>query len=877
MLPLAAAFASGIIAGSNSGADPRIFLAVSLAAALAAVLLSRRLSGTILLLASFAFAGAFSYTAAQYVPENRIKYLFDTGAIASGEIVELAGELTSRPEPSPTGSVMTLHVSRITIDGRSYDAAGNVRLFTNAATEEETASYAALDLRYGSVINTRVNLLREDSFRNPGVASRKAIYDAHVIDAWSSIKTPDQITVVSRTNGGVIGMLFDLRYGLISQFRTMFSTSTAGVLIASLLGDKYFLDKPTADVFREGGTFHVLVISGLHITFIGGLTLALVRVFTRRRIWHFIIATAFLWAFTIAIGADVPVVRASVMFTILLFSHVIHRDRNSVNALGACALILLAWRPGDLFNPSFQLTIVSVAAIVCAAFPLIANLREIGKWRPTSHRPLPPRVPQLLRRFCETLYWRERVWAIESARNIWSANLFKYKQHRLLKSETLQKLAAYVFEGILVSLIVQISMLPLLTVYFHRIAFGSVILNLWVGFFLAVESFAAIAAVAAGSISSALALPIKGIAEISNFMLLSVPSFITELGIASSRTPIYAGAGRAIYFLYFVPLVILAIIISNWKPFEHTRPRIGTASIAKACAWSLAVIAALIIFHPFSAPSADGKLSVAFLDVGQGDAALVTFPNGETMLVDGGGRFDFRGGDPNGFQADLPRIGETVVSEYLWEKGYSRIDWIVGTHSDADHIQGLADVARNFEIGAALFARFPYEDADFAELDHRLKQEGIRTEVLERGDVFEVGGATVSVLHPGPGENRSPNNDSTVLMITYGSRSILLAGDIESAAEAEILASGTFHGADVVKVPHHGSRTSSTAAFVENAQAKFAIIPVGIRSPFGHPHAEVVNRWLAAGSEVLTTGNFGTITVTTDGGGLLVEGFVRRE
>ena len=127
-------------------------------------------------------------------------------------------------------------------------------------------------------------------------------------------------------------------------------------MIASLLGNRYFLDKQTAETFREGGTFHVLVISGLHITFIGGLTLLFVRFFTKKRAWQFLTAGGFSWAYSIAVGADVPVVRATVMFTILLFSQVIYRNGNLLNALGACALVLLVWRPEDLFNQSFHLT-----------------------------------------------------------------------------------------------------------------------------------------------------------------------------------------------------------------------------------------------------------------------------------------------------------------------------------------------------------------------------------------------------------------------------------------------------------------------------------------------------------------------------------------
>ena len=137
---------------------------------------------------------------------------------------------------------------------------------------------------------------------------------------------------------------------------------------------------------------------------------------------------------------------------------------------------------------------------------------------------------------------------------------------------------------------------------------------------------------------------------------------------------------------------------------------------------------------------------------------------------------------------------------------------------------------------------------------------------------------TVKVLWPyasnDPGAS-SANNDSVVLQLTFGDNSILFTGDIEKQAEAQILTSNTDLHADVVKVPHHGSRSSSTEAFVRATSPKYAIISVGQKSMFGHPHREVVERWLAGGAQVLTTGNCGMITVIMDGQTMAISKFVQ--
>jgi competence protein ComEC len=263
--------------------------------------------------------------------------------------------------------------------------------------------------------------------------------------------------------------------------------------------------------------------------------------------------------------------------------------------------------------------------------------------------------------------------------------------------------------------------------------------------------------------------------------------------------------------------------------------------------------------------------------VGQGDSALVVFPDGETMLIDGGGRADPRSSDDgDAFSPDTPRIGEAVVSEFLWDQGYSRIDYILATHADADHMQGLSDVAKNFEIGKLMVGSTPAGDPEYEELMQVASKRGIPVMTVTRGDEFSIAGVTVHVLNPitnsDPG---SQNNSSVVTKIEFGSRSFLMTGDIERTTEANLMADGC-EGirADVVKVPHHGSRTSSTDAFVECTRPAIAVISVGRRSRFGHPHPEVVERWRGAGVEIMKTGESGTITIETDGDVLQTQTFI---
>ncbi len=352
-----------------------------------------------------------------------------------------------------------------------------------------------------------------------------------------------------------------------------------------------------------------------------------------------------------------------------------------------------------------------------------------------------------------------------------------------------------------------------------------------------------------------------------NILMLSLPKYLSDGIFSSVRIPVYTGWMKAIYPVFLLPLFVLAAALHRWDPFRLGRSNWRRVAPAIGAALATSCIALVILFHPLSSPAKNGRLTIDFLDVGQGDSALVTFPNGDTMLIDGGGWINFD--DPAGerFQPDRPRIGESVVSEFLWEKGYNRINYLVATHADADHMQGIADVADNFDVDAIFVGRSPAGDPEYEELSDKARSRGVPIKRLAKGDTIEIGGARIEALGPvqdAPLLN-SENDDSVVLMIEFGERRFLFTGDIEAKGEAELLSDPAPLGADVIKVPHHGSKTSSTQQFVDAVKPRVAVISVGRHSIFGHPNPGVVSHWQNSGANVLRTGDRGTITVSTDG------------
>lgn len=917
---LAAAFALGILGKS--------YIAVPLALLISSAMLVTLLTGIVILtnerrttasarrsdatvlvvLAVFVLGAILESIEQNQVPANQLRSLLDKGVVAIGEPIELTGVLERDPELAPERLYLQLRLEKIrsrliepatpgnaTKTGAiERNASGVVTLLASIPTGTSKQEFDQLDLRYGARVRVMTVLERADSFRNPGVSSFTEYLDRKGYDATGFVKSPLLVERLENVRVFLpLRWLYGWRRKLQTEIDSRFSRDTAGVLDAALLGNRYNLSRATSERFREGGTFHVLVISGLHITFLGGLVFLIARHFTRSAVLQFLLSATALWAYSLAVGAEASVVRAALMFTIILFGPLVSRHSSSLNTLGGTALVLLAWRPNDLFDPSFQLTFVSVLAIVVFAWPLMEKLSAIGSWRPTRETPYPPSCTPWLLGFCESLFWSERKAAHELERANYSYRLFKAPLAAKLERTHLQRPLRYAFGATLVSAIVQMSLLPFLVIYFHRLSFASFVLNIGVSLMMAAVAIVAAVALVVAQLSLTLATPLISVTNSLNWLMVHSVDPFSRVGAASIRLPEYTGWASAVYGLYYVPLLLLVVSLARWKPFDlprFTRKKMRRFRVKVFALLAQLIATGVIIAHPYSTGRATGKLRVDFLDVGQGDSALVTFPDDTTLLIDGGGypgpfenknRFselEDAGEEP--FEREARSIGESVVSEYLWWRGLDHVDYILATHADADHIDGLNDVARNFAVRAALVARTPGKDEEYARFAETLAEKDIPLRLVGAGDVLRVGGVTAQVLWPEPKQDpNSPsrNNDSIVLRLQLGERALLLTGDIEMAGENGMLRSGEDLRADVVKVAHHGSRTSSTPGFIAAARPRLAIISVGQTSIFGHPNVDVIERWNGIGAQVLTTGNSGTITVTTDGRDLELETYVKKK
>ena len=701
-------------------------------------------------------------------------------------------------------------------------------------------------LRYGQRIQIQARARPPHNFNNPG-GFDYAAYLARQKIFWTAAMTRGTRArlLPGRCGSRIMAGVFALRTAALQQIERLYSSKgeqadnyLTGMMEGVLIGETSKLDRAWTQDFRRTGTFHALVISGVHVTVLAGVLLFLLRLTPMPEMAALTATAAAAWLYAMVSGFSAPVVRAAGGFTLYLIARFFFRRARVLNLLAAVALVYLVWDPDQLFDASFQLSFLSVAAIGALAMPwlesstapLARGAQRISDVRADRH--LDARVAQFrveVRLAAEAVQWWTRLPAI------WAQRLVALSLRGVF----------FGFEMIALSAVIQVGLALPMAEYFHRISFTGLSANLLivpaldlvipVGFVAVFTGWRWTAAVAGGLLTFA--------AKVAGWHANLEPSW---------RVPDPPG-WLAIGFA--ASLVALALVARR----RTLRRFVGAVVLG---------LFALLLWQPWSirtgAPGR-GKLELTAIDVGQGDSLLLSLPHGETMLIDAGGLLQF--GRVRKSNLD---IGEDVVSPYLWSRGIRHIDVVVASHAHQDHIGGLNAVIANFgprELWVG--ANFPSEVLDQA------RRLGVRVQEPYAGAVFEYGGAGFRILSPPrgylPSTPGSPgNNDSLAMRVTFGSRSFLLTGDMEKPMEARLLLDTLAEHpellhADVLKVGHHGSKTSTIEPFLEAVSPSIAVISAGYENSFGHPHPDVVARLSARHTAILRTDLDGRASVRTDG------------
>jgi competence protein ComEC len=733
-------------------------------------------------------------------------------------------------------------------------------------------------LRCGDILELPVRLRTPDRFRDPGAWQLADYLAAQGIGAQASVPA-SRITIVHQANHPALQSLHCTLTAAQTWAAARLTTfvaspanrrlpkplrltlDDAGILNAMLFGDRDRLTHSLRLGFERTGSFHLFVVSGLHVA----LLAAAVFWITRRLRLNNLLATCttlvLTTAYALLTGFGAPVQRALLMASIFLLARLFLRGHNTLNALGAAVLGVLLLSPRSLFESGFQMTFLAILAIAGIARPL-AERTFLPYARAAANLDALWIDPVLLPHLAQ-LRVMLRLWG-------------EHLQHLLGRpARHLPGLFIRVTLGILdlalIGLVAELVMTLPMAVYFHRATLFALPANMF-----SIPLVALLAPLAV----------LTFLLTLVNAWLAMLPAAATAL-LLHAITAAIARIGHlraADWRIPAPPLVIILIALLAWAfcIWAVRRPHRRWPLTAAA----LLPLIAILILWPYAPIRAPGTLEVTAIDVGQGDSLLVVDPTGQTMLIDAGGPVGRTGSSALSPDAepDAFDIGEEVVSPTLWSRRLRRLDLVVLTHAHSDHMGGMPAILRNFRP-RELWVGIDPASAAYDALLQQAATLGITVRHLHAGNAFAWGGTRVNVLAPASSyrnPNAPTNDDSLVLRLDYGHSSVLLEGDAEAPSERAMLAAGAqtptaqtpgtqtpaeLRPVTLLKVGHHGSRTSTTPGFLAALNPQDAVISVGRHNTFGHPRPEVLARLAANHTRTYRTDRFGLVRflLTPDG------------
>ncbi len=705
---------------------------------------------------------------------------------------------------------------------------------------DESEAAALPELDYGQRLRIRAKLRPPVNFRNPGNMDYVGWLRGQGVAVIGSAKSTN-IDILTGLGGTPFERLrWHARRSVLRHMEHLWPAPYAGLFQAMVLGERGLVTHEQRLEFQRSGTFHLLVVSGMNVAIFAVFLLWLMR-WLRLPAEYAIVATIVLtcgYAWLTDLGA--PILRSVIMIVAYQIAALLNRDRAPLNTVSLAALALLVCDPNALFDASFQLTFLAVLTIAGIGVPLFSRtttpMREALDDIANQHRDLTLRPRQAQFRLDLRAIASKLGYLIGTRPALW------------LLSKLIYLLIA-VAELAALSALMQAALTLPTVWYFHRINPHAVWANMAVLPLTSLLMPTSMLAVAFSYLAGWLASPFAIAARWAlQGILLTVHwsggAQITDLRVAmpamaaiSAVALAYAVAlllSRRHWLLAFTSFGLLAA--SAFTVFQHPRP---------------------FAYQPH-------ELEITAIDIGQGDSFLLVTPSGHTLLLDSGGLLG---------HSELD-IGEDVVSPYLWQRGLSRLDAVAFSHGHSDHMGGMTAILRNFRPGEMWYApNYPSHEIEslIATADR------LRVRRIERhfGDRFDFDGVHFEVLSPPPDwelKPRGQDDASLVLRLTYAGHTALLMGDIHKRMEKILVEEAeskhrSLH-ADLLKVAHHGSNTSSCDELLDAVRPQYAVISAGIRNPFRHPRPEVIERLASHRARIYRTDLFGPITFYMDAAGV---------
>lgn len=807
LLPVLLAFMAGILLSGaydlSYGLACALF-GLSIVPAVFLYLIGRRFSRLVGSLPFLALGALFilPYQSPE-LPANHIVNFVDDSAAgeteAAGAIGQLGtvveGVVASFPEPSTDRTRFTVDALRLLKGGQWVTITGKVRL---------TVLGDADGIGPGDEVRFVGSLARPWNFGNPGEFDYRGWLAARKVYVTGFVKKKAFIVKLG-TGGPSFERYLQTVRGWIGDRLDKSGAANIGLIKALSIGERGGIDPGVEEAFKRTGTAHILAISGIHIGIVAAFSYA-VFLFLLKRSGRLMLAfnvkkAAALFSFAPALayalvsGFSTSTQRAVVMAVAFILTFVLSRGRDYVNTLCLAALFILAVSPHALYEAAFQLTFAAVMGIAYIV-PRLKELTEQGE------------DP------ADTTRRDGKLWGLKG---------------RIVRKWVATPLFTTVAAGLATA--------PIIAWHFHRATLVGLAANMAAVPLGATAIPLLLLAICVMPFSTTVGLLLVKAAD----MVLGIMAAAVKLFSALPFSSLWVSTPTFFEIALFYGAVFMAVNIRRGRVYAYAAIVLAVVFTGDMAYWRW--------FNRH-----EGELRVTFISVGQGDSALVEFPGGKTMLIDGGGTY-----------SEEFDTGGQVVAPLLWKKKIRRIDYMVLSHSQLDHMGGMSFIAESFSVGEFWWNG----EGRLGKLKAALSGNGVKERVIKGdGESFYVGDVFVDAFRPyiDPA-GKDLNNMSLVVRLRYGERGFLFTGDMAGAGEAALVEKGGRREitADVLKAPHHGSRYSSSWPFLERVAPSLVVVSAGRRNPFGFPHGETLERYAKAGAKVLRTDEGGAIIIKTDG------------
>ena len=572
-------------------------------------------------------------------------------------------------------------------------------------------------------------------------------------------------------------------------------------LIIGRTGD---IEEEIQENFRITNISHILAISGTHIVYIvSAINLVFNKLIGKNKTKILIILILIFYMFIV--GFTPSMVRAGIMGILYNLASLVSRKNNFATSISISLLLILINNPYSILNIGLQLSYLATVGIV------LFNKMFIHYF----------------------------------------SNLKFIKKNIYIKTKPkLRKFIKIFQESLAIMLSAQIMLFPVLIYNFNILGIYFILANLLAGIITGPILILSIIFIIT---------PINFITQIVSLILSNLFSLLILISDLSNlpKAKIYLPTPN-LFFIILYYIVILLIrqiykLYNSKKKVTNSEFRFrNLISIVKYKIKKLKIKITIILSLSIIILNIIPKdLRIHFIDVGQGDSTFIETPHNKTILIDGGGSL-----------SESFDVGEKTLLPYILDRGYTKIDYIFITHFDQDHVGGILTLLKEIKIGKIFIGEQFEECENYDKFINIVKQEKLEVTKIKKGDKIIIDNIIFNILFPdieNPIEENSLNNNSIVMQMKYKSITALFTGDIEEIAEEQIIKENI--EADILKIAHHGSKTSSTQKFLEKVKPKIALIGVGENNKFGHPNIEVIKRLEKLKTKIFKTAQNGEITI----------------